>query len=162
LSRVKPLGKLKAEHAWSSSADLGWKVPWLELNGTLFTSTIRNAVQLSESMEILNTPQPTRTTGSEFMARFRHEGFNVVVAHKFNHATDFDCEIVRGGLVPLTPMHTATFDFQWDREGKGRIGLERYYIGRQPLDENPYRAHSIPSWIFGIPLDRRFGAMRVF
>ena len=162
LSRVKPLGKLKAERAWSSSADLGWKVPWLELNGTLFTSRIRNAVQLSESMEVLNTPQPTRTIGSEFMARFRHEGFNVVVAHTFIHSTELDLKIGRRDLVPLTPRHTATFDFLWEREGKGRIGLEGYYIGRQRLDENPYRTHSIPYWIFGILLERRFGAMRVF
>src|SRR5262249_34519094 len=103
-----------------------------------------------------------RTIGSEFMARFRHEGFNVVVAHAFIHSTELDLKTGRRDLVPLTPRHTATFDFLWEREGKGRIGLEGYYIGRQRLDDNPYRTRSIPYWIFGILFERRFGAMRNF
>jgi hypothetical protein len=47
-------------------------------------------------------------------------------------------------LVPLTPKQTATFDFLWEHEGNGRIGLEAYYIGEQQLERNPYRTRSIP------------------
>jgi len=96
------------------------------------------------------------------MARFRYKGFNLVVAHTFTNSSELDLKTGQRDLVPLTPRHTATFDLLWEREGKGRIGLEGYYIGRQRLDENPYRTHSIPYWIFGILLERRFGAMRVF
>ena len=162
LSRLKPLGNIKAEHAWSSSADIGWKKPWLELNGTLFTSRIRNALGLSESNEILNASQPTRTVGTDVLARIRASEFNIVLGHTFIRSTEIDLDTGNRRLVPLTPKQTATFDFLWEHEGKGRIGLEGYYIGEQQLEHNPYRTHSIPYWIFGILLERRFGTVRVF
>jgi iron complex outermembrane receptor protein len=162
LSRLKPLGDIKAEHAWSSSADVGWKKKWLELNGTLFTSRIRNAVGLSENNEILNATQPTRTVGTDVLARVLFGEFNVVFGHTYIRSTEIDLDTGNRRLVPLTPKQTATFDFLWEQEGKGRIGLEGYYTGEQQLDHNPYRTHSIPYWVFGVLLERRFGAVRVF
>ena len=162
LSRLKPLGNIKAEHAWSSSADIGWKKPWLELNGTLFTSRIRNAVGLSESNEILNASQPTRTVGTDVLARILAGEFNIVFGHTFIRSTEIDLDTGTRRLVPLTPKQTATVDFLWEKEGKGRIGLEGYYIGEQQLEHNPYRARSIPYWIFGVLLERRLGTARVF
>jgi iron complex outermembrane receptor protein len=162
LSRLKPLGDIKAEHALSSSADIGWKKKWLELNGTLFTSRIRNAVGLSENNEILNATQPTRTVGTDVLARVLFGEFNVVLGHTYIRSTEIDLDTGNRRLVPLTPKQTATFDFLWEQEGKGRIGLEGYYTGEQQLDHNPYRTHSIPYWVFGVLLERRFGAVRVF
>jgi iron complex outermembrane receptor protein len=162
LSRLKPFGNIKAEHAWSSSADIGWKKPWLELNGTLFTSHIRNAVGLSESNQILNASQPTRTVGTDVLARLRFGEFNIVLGHTFIRSTELDLDTGHRRIVPLTPKQTGTFDFLWEKEGQGRIGLEGYYIGEQQLDHNPYRTHSIPYWIFGVLLERRIGTARVF
>ncbi len=162
LSRLQPLGHLKAEKALSSSADIGWKLPFLELNATLFTSRVRNAVRLSESLAIVNAAQPTRTVGSELLARFRTGDFNVVLAHTFIRSTEPDLITGTRESVPLTPRHTATFDFLWEQEGKGRIGLEGYYTGRQRLEYNPYRSESIPYWVFGVLLERRFGRARLF
>jgi iron complex outermembrane receptor protein len=162
LSRLKPLGNIKAEHAWSSSADIGWKKPWLELNGTLFTSRIRNAVGLSESNEILNAIEPTRTVGTDLLARVLIGEFNIVLGHTYIRSTEMDLDTGHRRIVPLTPKQTATFDFLWEKEGKGRIGLEGYYIGEQQLEHNPYRDHSIAYWVFGVLLERRFGTARVF
>jgi iron complex outermembrane receptor protein len=162
LSRIQPLRNLKAEHAWSSSGDLSWKKSWLELNGTLFTSRVSNAVGLNESLQIVNAPQPTRTVGSEFLARVLAGDFNIILAHTFTRSTEIDLQTGQRNLVPLTPRHTATFDFLWEQEGKGRIGLEGYYTGRQRLEYNPYRSESIPYWVFGILLERRIGPVRVF
>jgi outer membrane receptor for ferrienterochelin and colicins len=64
--------------------------------------------------------------------------------------------------VPLTPRHTAGLVSVWEQEGKGRVGLEVYYTGRQPLDENPYRSQSRPYVIFGAIAERRVGPARVF
>jgi iron complex outermembrane receptor protein len=162
LSRLQPLRNIKAERAWSSSADLGWKAPWVEVNGTVFGSRIRNAVRLSETMEIRNARQPTRTVGSELWTRFRWDEFNVILSHTFVHSTEIDLKTGERHLVPLTPRHTAGIDLLWEQEGRGRIGLEAFYTGRQRLEDNPYRAESIPYWVFGILLERRFGPIRVF
>src|SRR5206468_7259001 len=127
-----------------------------------FTSRIRNAVGLSDQNEILNASQPTRTAGTEFLARLLPGEFNIVLAHAFVHSTEIDLNSGNRQLVPLTPKHTSTIDFLWEQEGKGRIGLEAYYIGEQQLEHNPYRTHSIPYWVFGVLLEHRFGSARVF
>jgi len=132
------------------------------LNGTLFTSRIRNAVGLNESNEILNANQPTRTVGTDVLVRVLSGEFNIVLGHTFIRSTEIDLDKGNRRLVPLTPRQTATFDFLWEHEGKGRIGLEGYYTGEQQLEHNPYRTHSRPYWIFGVLLERRFGASRVF
>ncbi|MDQ3206389.1 MAG: TonB-dependent receptor, partial [Pseudomonadota bacterium] len=38
-----------------------------------------------------------------------------------------------------TPHHTGGLVAMWEQHGRGRIGLEAYYTGRQPLDDNPFR-----------------------
>jgi iron complex outermembrane receptor protein len=162
LSRLKPLRDLKAERAWSSSTDLSWKAPGLEVNGTVFGSSIRSPVGLTRSLEIQNAGEPTRTIGTEAQARIRYGEFNVVLSHTFVHSTEMDLKTGERRLVPLTPKYTATIDLLWEVEGRGRIGLEAYYTGRQHLDENPYRTQSIPYWALGVLLERRFGPMRVF
>jgi len=50
----------------------------------------------------------------------------------------------------------------WERDGKGRIGVEVFYTGRQRLDENPYRSESQPYWIFGVLAEKRIGPIRLF
>jgi outer membrane receptor for ferrienterochelin and colicins len=32
----------------------------------------------------------------------------------------------------------------WEKHGRGRLGLEAYYTGRQELEDNPYRTRSRP------------------
>jgi len=162
LSSVQPLGHLQAERAWSSSADLGWKKPWVEVNATVFTSNVRHPVGLTETMQIVNASRPTRTAGSEIMASFRKGDLNLVLAHTFTHSTELDFQTATRNLVPLTPKHTAIFDFLWEDEGKGRIGLEGYYTGSQRLEYNPYRSESIPYWVFGALFERRIHDVSVF
>jgi iron complex outermembrane receptor protein len=43
----------------------------------------------------------------------------------------------------------------WEQEGKGRLGIECYYTGRQRLEYDPYREFSKPYVIFGIMGERR-------
>jgi outer membrane receptor for ferrienterochelin and colicins len=162
LSRVQPLGHLVAERAWSSSADLGWKKSWLELNGTVFTSNVRHAVRLNESNQIVNSAGPTRTAGTEFLARILFDDFNIVLSHTYIRSTELDFHTNARDLVPLTPKQTAGIDFLWEQEGKGRIGLEGFYTGEQRLEYNPYRSRSIPYWSFGFLFERRFGPVRFF
>jgi iron complex outermembrane receptor protein len=80
----------------------------------------------------------------------------------FVHSTEIDRSNTRRERVPLTPRHTAGIDLLWEREGRSRIGIEAFYTGWQHLEDNPYRTESIPYWVFGILLERRFGPARVY
>jgi iron complex outermembrane receptor protein len=50
----------------------------------------------------------------------------------------------------------------WEREDRGRVGVELYYTGSQRLEENPYRDRSEPYFITGLLAERQFGRIRVF
>jgi outer membrane receptor for ferrienterochelin and colicins len=168
LSRLQPLQNLQAERAMSASGDLGWASAHLELNGTFFISRIRHALMLREArtttktMEIFNSPQQVRTSGSELLARVRGGDLNLVITHTFIHSTELDPREADRRDVPLTPKYTAGIVGTWEKEGRGRTGVEMFYTGQQRLDENPYRAQSVPYWIFGLLIERRFGPARLF
>ena len=50
----------------------------------------------------------------------------------------------------------------WERENRGRVGIEGYFTGSQRLEDNPYRRESAPYVLFGGLVERRFGKVRVF
>ena len=169
LSNLAPLRNITPERAWSASGDLGWTSSHVELNGTIFSSIIRHPVGIRasgsgtpQSIEIVNASDPTRTAGSELLARIRGGGFNFVLAHTFTRSTEIDLEHGTRRTVPLTPRHTAGMDLMWEKEGRSRVGFEVYYTGRQQLDDDPYRDESLPYWVFGLLLERRFGPVRLF
>ena len=168
LSNLQPLRSLKAEKAWSGSGDLGWSASHVEVNGTLFGSRITRPVMVrppvggSTGFEIVNAPEPTRTVGTEFLARLRSGDFGLTFTHTFVHSTEMNVEENRRNDVPVTPKHTAGIVGTWEKEGKGRIGLEAFYTGNQRLDHNPFRTSSNPYWVFGVLVERRFGAVRLF
>jgi len=139
------------------------------LNGTLFGSLIRHPVMLRQagiaspqSIELFNAGGPTRTAGSEFLARLRRGEFALVLTHTVIHSTEIDRKDGQRRRVPLTPKYTGSIVGTWERERKGRIGFELFYTGRQRLEDNPYRGESVPYWIFGMLVERRFGPARLF
>src|SRR2546422_254430 len=146
LSKLMPLKNIRRERAWSASGDLGWSSANVELNGTVFGSvihdpvTLRRASTITESLEIVNVHEPTRTMGSEFLARFHGSDFGLVLTHTFVHSTEIDREKLDRQLVPLTPKHTVGIVGTWERGEEGRIGIEAFYTGVQRLDDNPYRS----------------------
>jgi iron complex outermembrane receptor protein len=161
LSRIQPLSNVRAERAWSASGDLGWKSEQFEWNATVFGSVIRHPVVLRD-LEIVNLAGPTRTVGTELLARYRHGRFNFVATHTYTRSTELDRNSGVRDTVALTPRHTAGFDAMWEDKDKGRVGFEVYYTGRQRLEDNPYRSASVPYVVFGILVERRFGPLRVF
>jgi len=169
LSSLSPLKNLQAERAWSASGDLGWSNSNVELNGSIFGSTIRHPVVLRraragapEELEIVNASGPTRTVGSELLARFRRRDFRLVLTHTSVHSTEIDREQSFRQTVPLTPKQTAGIVGSWEKEARGRVSIEVFYTGRQQLDENPYRTEGPPYWIFGLLIERHFGPVRLF
>jgi outer membrane receptor for ferrienterochelin and colicins len=171
LSHLAPLSDLRAERAWGASADASWSRGPLETTATVFASRIQNPVQLAYlqplsdlpyTVMLRNAPQPTNTWGTEFLLRLRRAPFIAMATHAFTHSTEFDVNERRRRDVPLTPRQTASFNVMWEDEEIGRAGFELYFIGAQPLDENPYRARGQRHVLWGGLVERRVGPMRLF
>ncbi|HEX9187576.1 MAG TPA: TonB-dependent receptor [Vicinamibacteria bacterium] len=166
LSRLEALAGLVAERARSASADLGWKRGRFEVNGTVFASRVDEAAQRRPVgpgvFAAVNADLPVDTWGLEFLARYRAEGFTLLLTHSYTSSSEEDPEAPGSRRdVPLTPGHAASLNAIWER-GTWSVGLEAYYTGRQPLDENPYRAEGRDYVLVGALLQKRFGRARVF
>ena len=168
LTRVLPLEGLEAERARTASLDVGREVGGWELNATLFGSRTENALQLRESaarpgfMELANASGPTRTWGTELLARWHREPFHLTATHTWLRSREDDPEGAGRREVPLTPRHAIGAVGMWEAEGVGRVGLELYHTGRQALEENPFRDQSRPYTILGFLAERRIRNVRAF
>ena len=169
LSRLAPLGELEPERGRSVSLDVGWKKQPLELTATVFRSNIDDVLLLRERnvaegppTEIVNAPGPGRTAGSELIARVHYGQFDLIASHVYVWATEPDPHTGIRREVALNPRHSAAIDFLWEIEGRGRLGLEAFYTGRQQLDDDPFLTESHPYWLFGIVGEWRVGPARIF
>jgi iron complex outermembrane receptor protein len=167
LTRVAPLGSLRAERADNASADVTWARIPLEVTATMFYSRIEDALAVHETgraefpVGVLNVEGPTITRGTELIARFHREGFDVIATHMYLWSTEPAPDGPGRREVPLNPRHGATFDLL-KQIGPARIGFEVFYTGRQALDENPFRRWGFPHVLYGGLIDWAVGASRVY
>jgi outer membrane receptor for ferrienterochelin and colicins len=171
LSRLEPLAGLEAETATTGSIDVGYARGALETHVTLFASDIENAVRLAPSalaaegtprVRLVNADGPIRTRGTELLLRYRWQDFVITGSYVFTGATEADPDGAGRRRVPLTPRHTAGLVAMWEQHGRGRIGLEAYYTGTQPLDDNPYRRTGRPYVELGALAEITFGNASLF
>jgi iron complex outermembrane receptor protein len=166
LSRLAPLGDLRAERAVSASLDVTRTFGPMELTGTLFMSRLRHPLQRrtvdGTRIELVNASGPVRTSGAELIARYRVEGLAVMATYGWTRSTEPDPDTAIRRDVPLTPRHVGSMNAIWEGEEWGRIGVEAYYTGRQPLEDNPYRTMGRAYWLVGVLGERRFGRARLF
>jgi outer membrane receptor for ferrienterochelin and colicins len=168
LAPVLPLGELEVERARTASLDVGRGFGDLEVNATLFGSRTEHALQLVRSaavpgrLELVSAEGPTRTWGTELLARWHREPFHLTATHTFIRSREDVPEGDGRRDVPLTPRHALGVVGMWEAEGEGRLGLEVYYTGRQALEENPFRDESRPYLILGLLGERRMGRARAF
>jgi len=166
LSRVLPLGGLRAERARGTSVDVTRVLGPLEVTGTLFGSLVNDPVQQQVAdaahVRLVNADGPTRTMGTELLLRYRAGEFTAWVTHGWTRSTEVDPDRGDRRDVPLTPRQTASFTVMWEFEGRGRLGFEGYYTGRQALDEDPYRATGRPYVLLGALAERKIGRVGVF
>ena len=173
LTLLAPLTGVREERARTASADLTWTRGPFEVTGTLFGSIVRDAVQHARLVQaaivgptypvaLFNAREPTRTWGTELLARLRRGEFIVMATHAFMRSTELDLDAGGRREVPLTPNHAASFNVMWEGDEWGRAGFEAYYTGRQSLEENPYRDESRRYLLFGGLFERRFGDVRAF
>jgi hypothetical protein len=141
LWRVRALhdtaGGVDAERATTSALDIGWSTGapgrTLEITATAFASAVHDPLVLRASddapgaFEIANAASPTRTTGSEFFARLARGPLNLIASYTFTRSTEADPESGARRDTPLTPRHAGEIAFIWERESRGRFGVE---VGR--------------------------------
>jgi iron complex outermembrane receptor protein len=166
LSRLLPLSGLRAERAWGASADASFhRGPW-ELSGTVFGSEVEHPTQIRTAgpatVELVNAPEPTRTYGTELIARYRIETFTAMLTHAFTRSDEIDVDTGERREVPLTPRHSASLNVIWEDERHGSVGVEVYYTGRQDLEDDPYLTSGRPYVLLGAMARRRFGKLLVF
>jgi iron complex outermembrane receptor protein len=163
---IAPLGALEPERATSASGDLTWARSPIEITGTVFYSRVSGALALRPAagafpVEIVNVPGLTRTRGTELIARYHREGFDVIATHMFLLSTEPDPVTGVRRDVPLNPRHAGSLDVL-RQVGPARIGLEVFYTGRQALEDNPFRDGGFPHVLFGGLIDWGIGRSRVY
>jgi iron complex outermembrane receptor protein len=166
LSRLQPLGRLRAETAQTASADVGYTRGPVEASVNLFASNIDHATRLErvdlDSVRLVNLEGQTRIRGSEVLLRYRRNGFTITGSYLYVDATE-PGEAGRGRrAVPLTPRHSGGLVGMWEDHDKGRLGIEAYYTGRQQLEDNPFRSSSRPYFHLGILGEVVLGPARLF
>ncbi|BCS34805.2 ligand-gated channel protein [Luteitalea sp. TBR-22] len=174
LSRLAPLAGLRAERAASFNADLTWTHGPFEVTATGFASRVSHAVQLATlpqlaapsstgiTVALVNAASPTRTWGTELLARYRRGALVLMATHAWTSSTELDVDEGTRRDVPLTPRHALSFNAMLEGAHWGRAGLEAYYVGQQPLEDDPYRTVSRRYLLLGALFERRFGAVRLF
>jgi len=166
LTPIAPLGALEPEHARNYSADVTWNRAPLEITTTLFSSRVANALMFRSQegrypARIVNAEQPTRTQGTEIIARYRTDGLTAIATHMYVWSTEVDGRADSRREVPLNPRHSASFDLMWD-VGGATLGVELFYTGRQALEDNPFRERGAAYTLVGILLTRRVGPALLF
>jgi len=166
LSHVLPLRGVRAESARGTSVDLTRVIgPW-EVTGTVFGSHVDDPLQRrivdANHIALVNASGPTRTAGTELLVRYRAGEFNALFTHGWTRSTEIDPDAGHRRDVPLTPRQAMSFTLIWEAGGRGRLGFEAYYTGRQSLEENPYRATGSPYALIGALAERRIGRVSLF
>jgi outer membrane receptor for ferrienterochelin and colicins len=166
LLRVEPLSELRAETADTAFLDFGYTYGPLEASLTLFGSDINHAGRTedvaADRVRLVDAVGTTRTPGAEVLMRWRQEPFSVTGSYLFVDASEPD-ELGEGRRdVPPTPRHSAGLVAVWEAHDRGRIWLEVYYTGEQPLDDNPYRNQGESYFEVGLLGEIVLGRYRLF
>ncbi len=162
---VEPSG-LAAERAISAAIDLHGLVGPVEFNGSLFATRIRRPLLTRVPvglglLEFFNADRPTRSRGTDLSLRYRQDRLGITASYAFVATRELDPELGVDRPIPLTPQHSAGLVAVYEPPA-GRVGLELYFTGRQTLDDNPFRAVSVPYLIVGVLLERRFQGLSGF
>jgi outer membrane receptor for ferrienterochelin and colicins len=166
LSRIEPLHGLRAETAETASIDFGYTRGTIEASLTLFGSNTAHAVQLRDvsanRAELVNADGVARTRGAELLLRYRLHAVTFTGSYVRTDAREPNPDGTGCRLVPLTPRNTAGLTGVWEQKGRGRLGLEAYYTGRQGLEDNSYRPRSHPYVELGAMSELVLGKVSLF
>ena len=173
LSPVAALGDLRAERARSASLAVTGRFGGFELDATRVRVGDRPCASNNARSSVLapfgpaalgwsTLITPTRTWGTELFARWTRDPFLLTATYAYTRATEADPEAApelrSRRAVSLTPRHVVTFDGIIEDEEVGQVALELSYVGRQALEDDPYRTVSRPYVIVGFLAMKRVGS----
>lgn len=161
--------RLVAERARTASLDGHWQGGPLELSATLSRSRITHAVRLDSlpgdpagRLEFVNADGPTDVWAGELFGVYQRAPIVLTLFYGYLRST----EAAPGGgrrETALTPRHAAGADIAWEAPQAGTwIALEAFYTGRQALDDDPTRTHSVPYLSAELLVAQRIGPVWVF
>jgi iron complex outermembrane receptor protein len=150
LSRLTIAVPLVAERGRSASLDLTRNFSHASYTATVFASSVRHPVDArsGDRYELVNLPEPTKNTGLELLGTWRKAPLVATASYAYIRSRETDAG--QRVDVPLTPRHNVSLVGMWEKENRGRLGVECYYTGRQRLEQNPFRTVSEPYVIVGV------------
>jgi outer membrane receptor for ferrienterochelin and colicins len=161
LARLTIAAPLKAERGRSASLDATRSYGPLTVTATAFRYDVEEPAVVDRATYTLATlSESTVNTGVEAIATIRRAPFSVTGTYTYVHS--HEGVGAERGDIPLTPRHSAGLVGMWEREDRGRVGLEAYFTGAQRLEDNPFRSQSVGYVLFGGLVERRFGRVRLF
>jgi outer membrane receptor for ferrienterochelin and colicins len=158
---------VRAERAATSSLDIKWGEGSWEINASLFGSEIRDPLTMQSSasapgrIELVNADGPMRAVGAEVLVHYVQGLLHLIGSATFLDATEAD---PAGGRrdSDLLPRYTGELAALFEKEGKGRFGVEASFTGEQTLFDNPYRTVSKPYVEFNALAEIRLGRASIF
>jgi iron complex outermembrane receptor protein len=168
LSALAALPALRAERGRSGSIDLNGAIGEIEVLASVFASRITDAVGTRASggdpmqLELVQLDRPTTTQGAELALRAHLSAMHIGFGYTWLRAREDDPDTGARRAVPLTPTHSLGGLVAWEVEDRGRIGLEVYRTGVQPLADDPFRSESEAYTHIGILAERHVGPVRIF
>lgn len=166
LTPLRPLSGLRAERGRNVALDINGDIAeQVELAVTLFASEIRDAATVRAAapggpgappLELVNAAGPARSAGAEILAAYEGHPLGVVAHYAYLYATVVDSSGARREA-PLNPRHNAFLNLSWTERSGLRIELEANWVGRQALDDDPYRAVSRDYTTIELLVWKRFG-----
>ena len=162
LRRLSMPRPLEAETGSSYSIDVSKAIGSVSVTTTLFGSSVAHAIRVEREAvyQITNADDPSTTMGVELLGTFRRSPIAVTGNYALVRTREQDGAARVES--PLTPRHSAGLVAMWEREDRGRVGVEYYFTGPQRLDANPYRSRSDGYSIVGVLAERKVGPVRLF
>jgi iron complex outermembrane receptor protein len=161
LTRLTTPKPLQPERGRNASFDLTRTAGPMTVTATLFGSLVRDPIVLDREHYVLqNLSQSTTNKGVELLARWAHEPFTITTTDTYVNGREGVG--TQRGEVPLMPRYSLGIFGSWDEEDWGRVALECFFTGRQRLEDNPYRATSVPYMVFGALIEHHVHRVTLF
>lgn len=165
LGSVLPLAGLHAERAVTASLDAKWAAGGWDINGSLFTSEIRDPLTalpgVDDKWRIVNAPGARRAPGAEALIGYTTGLLHVIASWSALRATEEVLPGVRQDA-PLVPRQAAELGVILESEKRGRFGIELGYTGTQALEYDPYRSVAPGFFELNALGEIRFGELGIF
>jgi iron complex outermembrane receptor protein len=162
---LEPLRGLHAERAVTESLDGKWARKEWDINLSVFNSEIHHPLLAqpvgTQRIELVNAPASRRAPGAELLIHYVIGPLQMIGSWSYTDATELSPEGAREPA-PLVPRHSAELGGILESETRGRIGLEMSYIGRQGLEDDPYRTVSKPYILLNALAEIRFKGVSIF